>query len=98
MVKASTPECADAMILVPGIMGSELVDVETRTVLWGLSAKGYASFWTSGSLWEKLKVTEEERGGRTGRVKATRLLRAPAFAPLLRGIEPYSRLAAAGCA
>jgi hypothetical protein len=74
-------------------MGSELVDVETRTVLWGLSAKGYASFWTSGSLWEKLKVTEEERGGRTGRVKATRLLRAPAFAPLLRGIEPYSRLA-----
>jgi hypothetical protein len=89
-----TPVCADAVILVPGIMGSELVDLKAQTVLWGLSAKGYASLWTSGSLWEKLKVTDDERSGKTYRVKATRLLTAPAFAPLLRGIEPYSRLIA----
>jgi hypothetical protein len=98
LVKGITPICADAVILVPGIMGSELVDLETNTVLWGLSAKGYASFWTSGSLWEKLKVTDDERSGKTGRVKAERLLRAPAFTPVLRGIEPYSRLTAGICA
>jgi hypothetical protein len=87
------PVCADAVIVIPGIMGSQLVDAHDGTVLWGLSAKSYASFWTGRSAWERLKVTEEERSGNIGRVKATRLLTAPAFAPLLRGIEPYTRLA-----
>jgi hypothetical protein len=90
-----TPRCADAVILVPGIMGSELADVEADAVLWGLSARGYVDLWTGGSLWERLKVTEAERSGKTGRVKATRLLTVPSFAPLLRGMEPYSNLAAA---
>ncbi len=94
MAESITPVCADAVILVPGIMGSELVDLKADTILWGLSAKGYASLWTSGSLWEKLKVTDDERSGKVGRIKATRLLTAPAFAPLLRGIEPYSRIMA----
>jgi len=75
-------------------MGSELVDVETGTLLWGLSARRYASFWTDDSPWEKLKVTDDERTGKAGRVRATRLLRFPGFAPVLRGIEPYSRLTA----
>jgi hypothetical protein len=92
MVEGSAPVCADAVIVIPGIMGSQLVDVDDDTLLWGLSAKSYASFWTSGSPWEKLKVTHDERSGRTSRVKATGLLTAPAFAPLLRGVEPYSRL------
>jgi pimeloyl-ACP methyl ester carboxylesterase len=86
------PVCADAVIVIPGIMGSQLVDAGDGTVLWGLSARSYASFWTGSSPWEKLKVTEEERSGRMGRVKATGLLTASAFAPLLRGIEPYTRL------
>lgn len=90
--EGSAPVCADAVIVIPGIMGSQLVDIDDDTVLWGLSAKRYAAFWTSGSPWEKLKVTQDERSGRTGRVKATGLLTAPAFAPLLRGIEPYWRL------
>lgn len=92
MAEGIAPVCADAVIVIPGIMGSELVDAGDGTVLWGFSAKSYASFWTGGSSWERLKVTEEERGGGMGRVKATRLLKAPAFAPLLRGIEPYTRL------
>lgn len=94
MTKGITPICPDAVIVVPGIMGSELVDLETDTILWGMSAKSYASLWTSGSLWERLSVTDDERGGKTGRVKATRLLTSPAFAPVLRGIEPYARLMA----
>ena len=41
---------------------------------------------------DALALTEDERTGRTGRVTATRLLRFPAFAPILRGIEPYTDL------
>lgn len=91
----TTPTCSDAVIVLPGIMGSELVELETNTVLWGLAPSGYVDLWTGNSNWEKLKVTENERTGRAGRIKATRLLRASAFAPVLRGAEPYSRLVAA---
>jgi pimeloyl-ACP methyl ester carboxylesterase len=37
-------------------------------------------------------LTDNERAGRYGRVRATGLLRFPAFAPMLRGFEPYGRL------
>lgn len=94
MSKAAAPMCSDAVILIPGIMGSELVNAETGTPIWGMSAKSYANLWMGGSLWEQLKVTDDERGGKTGRIKATGLLKAPAFAPLLRGLEPYTPLAA----
>ena len=89
---ASTPLCTDAVIVLPGIMGSELVDIETGTVLWGLSARRYVSLWSDDSPWEKLMVTQSERDGNTGRIRATRLLRNPAFAPVLQGAEPYARL------
>ena len=96
MTRAVTPPtCPDAVIVLPGIMGSELVERETDTVLWGLSPKGYVDLWTSGSIWERLKVTQSEREGKLGRICATRLLQAPAFAPILRGVEPYSRLVTA---
>jgi hypothetical protein len=94
VAKILTPACADAVIVLPGIMGSQLVDLDADSIIWGLSAKAYVSLWTSGSLWQKLKVTDDERNGKTNRVKATSLLTAPAFAPLLRGAEPYSRLVA----
>jgi pimeloyl-ACP methyl ester carboxylesterase len=93
VAEVSGPVCTDAVVVIPGIMGSRLVDADDGAVLWGLSAKTYAAFWAGASPWEKLKVTDDERNGHTGRVVATGLLTAPAFAPLLRGIEPYSRLA-----
>lgn len=37
-------------------------------------------------------LTADERAGRIGRVQATGLLRFPAFAPVLAGIEPYGTL------
>jgi pimeloyl-ACP methyl ester carboxylesterase len=94
VTEVNLPMCMDAVILLPGIMGSELVATDTGVTLWGLSSRSYATFWTSGSHWEDLKVTEDELAGRTGRVEARRLLKFPAFAPVLRGFEPYSKLSA----
>jgi hypothetical protein len=84
----------DAVVVVPGIMGSELIDVATGKVLWGLTDAGwYVSAWTGGVSLRALAVTDEERDGRTTRVRPGRLLRlSPAFAPLLRGVEPYAAL------
>jgi hypothetical protein len=82
----------DAVVVVPGIMGSELVDRFTGAVRWGLSdPRWYVSAWTSGQALRALRVTESDLAGRA-RLRATRLLRGPAFAPVLRGIEPYCEL------
>ncbi|WP_371667002.1 hypothetical protein OG985_04940 [Streptomyces sp. NBC_00289] len=81
------------MIVLPGIMGSELVDATSGKTLWGLADPGwYLRAWTSGSSLDALRVTDEERAGSAGRIKATRLLQFPAFAPVLRGFEPYTAL------
>jgi pimeloyl-ACP methyl ester carboxylesterase len=56
---------------------------------------GYTGAWTTGSALRELELTPAEREGRLGRIRPGRVLRAPAFAPVLRGIEPYSVLLAA---
>jgi hypothetical protein len=87
------PMVRDAVVVVPGIMGSELLDTTSGRILWGLAnPRWYVSAWTSGASLDALQLTEDERAGRYGRVRATRLLRFPAFAPILAGFEPYSRL------
>lgn len=82
----------DAVIVVPGIMGSELRDTETGNLLWGLDVRVLERAWRRGDGLQGLHATEEELEGGTGRVSATRLLTRPAWAPFLRGIEPYSDL------
>lgn len=85
----------DAVVILPGIMGSELIDSSSGEQLWGLSdPRWYVSAWTSGRSLAGLRVSDAERTGSTRRVTATRLLRAPAFAPFLRGAEPYRELVA----
>jgi hypothetical protein len=87
------PRSRDAVVVVPGIMGSELVDAETGRTLWGLAdPRWYVSAWTSGASLGALRLSEDERAGRYGRVRASRLLRFPAFAPLLAGFAPYTAL------
>jgi hypothetical protein len=87
------PQMWDAVVVVPGIMGSELIDATSGRHLWGLrDPRWYVSAWTSGVSLDALRLTEDERAGRYGRVRATRLLRFPAFVPLLAGFEPYRRL------
>jgi hypothetical protein len=74
-------------------MGSELRDTATNTVLWGAaSLNWYVRAWTTGSGLSALCLTSAERDGRYGRAYASRLLRLPAFARVLAGIEPYTDL------
>lgn len=88
--------CRDAIVVLPGIMGSELVETATGTVLWGMANPGwYARAWIHGGSLDRLVVTDHERSGRTGRIHSTRTLRMPAFAPLLGGLEPYTAMLSA---
>jgi Lecithin:cholesterol acyltransferase len=88
---AVAPRSRDAVVVAPGIMGSELVEAASGRVLWGLAdPRWYVSAWTSGRSLEALRLSEEERAGRYGRVVARRLLRFPAFAPMLAGFAPYT--------
>lgn len=79
----------DAVILVPGIMGSQL-RTAGGVLLWGLDAGVLGRAWMSGQMTE-LAVTPEDLQDRA-RVRATGLLRVPGWAPFLGGVEPYGRL------
>lgn len=85
----------DAVVVVPGIMGSELYDTATDSVVWGLARAGWLlKAWTAPRGLRALHLTPDEREGRLGRVRARRLLSTPAWSPFLRGIEPYGDLVA----
>ena len=83
------PICTDAVVVVPGIMGSELVDGEGR-VAWGLKPSVLAGAWITRQL-NVLHVTDDDIAGK-GRLRPTRLLRVPGYIPLLGGVEPYTGL------
>jgi Lecithin:cholesterol acyltransferase len=82
----------DAVVVIPGIMGSTLKDTSTGAVLWGLHPSGYVDAWTRGHTLNALCLSDEERQGRYGRITATGLLRFPGWAPVLAGVEPYTDL------
>ncbi|MEU7428594.1 hypothetical protein [Streptomyces sp. NPDC040750] len=83
----------DAVIIVPGIMGSELRDKKSGDVLWGLSGvRWLINAWTRPQGLKRLHLTEEELTGSTDRIEATQLLRHSAWTPYLRGQEPYTQL------
>lgn len=84
--------CRDAVMVLPGIMGSELVDVESGDVLWGLSSRAYTRLWTSAEGIRRLYLTDKERAGNYSRVRAVRTLRFPSASPGLGGFEPYTSL------
>ena len=92
-IEAARLSTRDAIVIIPGIMGSELVEAVTGRTLWGLSdAAWYLNAWTTGRPLRALRLTEDEWAGRYSRVRATRLLRFTAYAPILQGFEPYTRL------
>ncbi|MCA2215459.1 lipase/acyltransferase domain-containing protein [Jidongwangia harbinensis] len=80
---------ADAVIVVPGVMGSELVDGDGN-VQWGLKPALLARAWATHKM-ATLQVTEDDISG-GGRLRPSRLLRVPGHLPMLGGIEPYTAL------
>ncbi|GGU93464.1 hypothetical protein GCM10010182_06320 [Actinomadura cremea] len=83
----------DAVVIVPGIMGSRLVHAETGRVLWGVGrAARYLARWGHREGLAELAVTPRERDGHVGRIVPDGLLDTVEWAPVLKGIEPYGRL------
>jgi Lecithin:cholesterol acyltransferase len=83
----------DAVVVVPGIMGSELHDTATDKVIWGLANTGWlAKAWLTRQGLTPLRLTPDELAGDHSRVQPRRLLQTPAWSPFLRGIEPYHKL------
>ena len=80
----------DAVVVIPGIMGSELVDEASGDTVWGLKPAVLAKAWISNQV-KVLHVTEPELQGER-RLRPTRLLRVPAWAPFLKATEPYHKL------
>ncbi|MCO1660526.1 transposase family protein [Pseudonocardia humida] len=58
-------------------------------------AAALAVAWTTPTSLARLALTDAERAGDYTRIQPAGLLQAPAFAPFLRGIEPYGGLVAA---
>ncbi|MFE6926339.1 esterase/lipase family protein [Nocardia sp. NPDC057663] len=78
----------DVVVVVPGVMGTELIDSATGKKLWGLDPHLIARMWTAPT--ERLAPLAVDPDRTT--VKPGRLLRVPTFAPFLRGIDPYTKL------
>lgn len=79
----------DAVVVIPGIMGSELVHTTSGKRLWGLEPRALTRFWMA--PWDRISplcVTHENANA----VKPTRLLQWPIVSPVLGGFEPYTYL------
>lgn len=78
----------DAVVVVPGIMGSELYDTVDERTIWGMKPGMLVSALVPGGHGlTRLRVT-----GEPDRVKPVGLIRFPAYLPWLKGVEPYSKL------
>lgn len=85
----------DAVVVVPGIMGSALRETTGhRRMLWGLQdLRLLVSAWRGrGEGMRLLHLDDSERAGCYGRVEPAGLLRFPGWAPFLHGLEPYDQL------
>ncbi len=82
----------DAVVVVPGIMGSALRDVENDTPLWGLGRLFQYSAGMHALRLRALAVTDSERAGDTGRIEATGVLNVAEWFPGLGVAQPYNDL------
>lgn len=76
---------SDAVIYLPGIMGSELVDADGK-VVWGMRPRLLARQALFHDVMERLKPAPGDR------IRASRPVQLPVSLPLLSGIEPYTQL------
>ncbi|WP_280310291.1 esterase/lipase family protein [Nocardia abscessus] len=82
----------DAVLIVPGIMGSELVDTDTGKLLWGMKPGLLARMWMAPD--QALKPLAVAANG-PGSVRPRGLLKVSATSPVFAGVEPYTKLVAA---
>ena len=83
----------DAIVIIPGIMGTKLLDVTLNKHIWAATrAAGYAFRWRDRSLMSALAVTDDERSGKVGRVVATDLIGVAHMGSVFGGLEPYGPL------
>ncbi|MFC9271956.1 AAA family ATPase [Streptomyces zhihengii] len=80
----------DAVVVVPGFLGSELLDTDTSSLVWGQAPGEQLEAWHHRDH-PALRFTGSDRDG-TGRLRAARLLRGPVWAPYFGGVEPYTPL------
>ncbi|MDT9693408.1 alpha/beta fold hydrolase [Streptomyces sp. P9(2023)] len=94
MTNSHTPErqLHDAVVVVPGIMGSALRDVENDTPLWGVRRVFQYSTRMYADKLRALAVTDAERAGETGRIEATGILNVADWFPGLGKAQPYNDL------
>ncbi|MDR1266669.1 MAG: hypothetical protein LBK42_14200 [Propionibacteriaceae bacterium] len=87
------PLTNDLVLIVPGIMGSKLVDQATGKTIWGLDFKLFWQALTSpGSLTDRLAPRDEELAGDRRRVRATGLIEGPAWLSCFGFTRPYTDL------
>lgn len=92
----------DAIVIVPGIMGTALKERDSGRLLWGLAkARWYVDAWVKGTGGlDRLALSPQELeqigtgtyDPDTARIQPGGLLRFPSMAPVLRGFEPYTDL------
>lgn len=88
-LRVSTPMTEDAVVVIPGIMGTELVDTHTGKLLWGLRPRLLARMCMAPTASLGPLAVDS---GKPSRVRPGRLLRFPALMPGLGSVEPYTRL------
>lgn len=91
-MQLSSDRIIDAVVIVPGLLGSALHDTSTDTPLWGLTPRLLLEAFRVPSWRRRLGLDEDEQRGDYGRVEPTGLLEVAAFLPGLGGLEPYRRL------
>lgn len=90
MARVARPS-QDAVVIIPGIMGSRLRLRETGEDIWGLDPAWYAEAWLRNEPWVQLEVRDSD-ADEAARVEASGLLDAKAFSPVLQHFLPYTRL------
>jgi hypothetical protein len=81
----------DAVVVIPGIMGSELRN-DRNQVVWGMKPRVLFRQLLSGDVLARLHLAP---GAPDDGIRATALLAFPGYLPLLDGVEPYTALVAA---
>lgn len=77
--------CADAVVVIPGLMGSQLVD-GNGTLVWGLRPRLLARQLLHGDVLQRLRVRCDDG------IRPQGLLSTPALIPWLGSLDPYTPL------